>query len=144
MIAVRVMKVAADVIIDVIAVRNRLVAAAGAVDMARVMTAAAMVGGAVVGVGARHLDHVLVHVTLMGVVQVTVVQIVGVVAVAHGEVPLARPVLVSVVRVVWCRTGGHLLSAYPCPGSAGTAVRLSAAWSIALLTNGNTCSSASV
>ena len=143
MIAVRVMKVAADVIIDVIAVRNRLVA--GAVDMARVMTAAAMVGGAVVGVGAGDLDHVLVDVTLMGgVVQVTVVQIVGVVAVAHGEVPAARPVLVSVVRVVWCRTGGHLLSAYPCPGSAGTAVRLSAAWSIALLTNGNTCSSASV
>ena len=69
-------------------------------------------------------------------------QIVGVVAVAHGDVSTARPVLVSVVRVVWCRAGGHLVSS-PCPGSAGTAVRLSAAWSIAVLTNGNTCSWAS-
>jgi hypothetical protein len=33
-------------------------------------------------------------------VQVTVVQIVGVIAVAHGGVPAARPVLVSVVQVV--------------------------------------------
>jgi hypothetical protein len=67
MIAVRMMKVAGDTVVDVIAVRNRLVAAAGAVDMARVMTAAAMVGGAVVGVGAGYLDYVLVDVTLMGV-----------------------------------------------------------------------------
>ena len=42
-VAVRVMKVAADAVVCVIAVRNRLMAAAGAVDMARVVPAAAMV-----------------------------------------------------------------------------------------------------
>jgi hypothetical protein len=40
-----------------------------------------------------------------------------VITVAHGGVPAARPVLVSVVRVVWCRAGGHVVSSSPCPDS---------------------------
>jgi len=40
-VAVRVMKVAADAVVCVIAVRNRLMATAGAVDLARVVPAAA-------------------------------------------------------------------------------------------------------
>ena len=47
-IAVRVMKVAADPVVHVVAVRHRLVAAA--VDVARLMPAATMVGGAHLGV----------------------------------------------------------------------------------------------
>jgi hypothetical protein len=50
MVAVRVMKVAADAVVCVIAVRNRLMAAAGAVEMARVVPAAAMVRRAAVRV----------------------------------------------------------------------------------------------
>jgi hypothetical protein len=49
-VAVRVMQVAADVIVHVVAVGHRLVAAAGAVDVARLMAAATMVGRAHVGV----------------------------------------------------------------------------------------------
>jgi hypothetical protein len=49
-VAMRVMKMAGDVIIDVVAVRDRLVPAAWAVHMTRRMTTAAMVGGAAVGV----------------------------------------------------------------------------------------------
>jgi hypothetical protein len=73
MVTVRMMKVAADTVVDVIAVRNRLMAAAGAVDMARLMTAAAMVRGAAVRVLAGDFDHVLVDMTLMRVVEVTIV-----------------------------------------------------------------------
>ena len=47
MIAVRAVKMTGDVIIHVVAVRHRLVAAAGAVHMARVMPTAAVVGCAV-------------------------------------------------------------------------------------------------
>jgi hypothetical protein len=47
-VVVRVMKVAADAVVDVVAVRHRVVSAAGAV--ARLMPAAAMVGGAHLGV----------------------------------------------------------------------------------------------
>jgi len=49
-VAVRVMQVVGDAVIEVIAVRHRLVAAAGAVDVARLMAAATMVGHAHVGV----------------------------------------------------------------------------------------------
>jgi hypothetical protein len=49
-VAMRVMKMAGDVIIHVVAMRHRLVAAAGAVYVARLVTTAAMVGGALVGV----------------------------------------------------------------------------------------------
>ena len=49
-IAVRVMKVAAGPVVHVVAVRHRLVAAAGAVDVARLMPVATMVGGAHLGV----------------------------------------------------------------------------------------------
>jgi hypothetical protein len=72
-VAMRMMEVAADTVVDVIAVRNRLMAAAGDVDMARLMTAAAMVRGAAVRVVAGDVDHVLVDMTLMGVVEVTIV-----------------------------------------------------------------------
>ena len=51
-VAVWMMKVAAEAVVHVIAVRNRLMAAAGAVDMARLMAAAAMVRGAAVRVRA--------------------------------------------------------------------------------------------
>lgn len=49
-VAMRVMKVAADAVVCVIAVRNRLMTAAGAVDMTRVVAAAAMVRRAAVRV----------------------------------------------------------------------------------------------
>ena len=71
MVAVRVMKVAADAIAHVVAVRYRLVA--GAVDVARLMPAATMVGGAHLGVLARHLDHVLIDMAFVRMVEVTVV-----------------------------------------------------------------------
>ena len=49
-IAVRMMKVVADAIVHVIAVRNRLVSAAGAVNVTRLVATAAVIGGALVGV----------------------------------------------------------------------------------------------
>jgi hypothetical protein len=48
-VAVRVVKMAGDAIIHVIAVRYRLVAAARAVHMACLMPGAAMIGGAALG-----------------------------------------------------------------------------------------------
>lgn len=50
MVAVRVVEVAGDPVIHMFAVRHRFVATSGAVDMARFVPAAAMVGGAAVGV----------------------------------------------------------------------------------------------
>ena len=49
-VAVWVVKMAGDPIVHVIAVRHRFVATSGPVDMARLVPAAAVVGGAAVGV----------------------------------------------------------------------------------------------
>jgi hypothetical protein len=49
-VAMRMMKVAADAVVQVVAVGNCLVTAAGAMDMAGIMTAAAMIRGAAIGV----------------------------------------------------------------------------------------------
>ena len=75
-IAVRVVKMVGDAIVDVVAVRHRLVAAVRTVHMARLMSTATMVGSAAIGVLARYLDHMLVDMILVRVVEVTVVQIV--------------------------------------------------------------------
>jgi hypothetical protein len=89
-VAVRVVKVAGDAIIHVVAVRHRLMAATGTVHMARLVPTATMVGSAAVGVRARHFDHMLVDMIFVRVVEVTVVQIVYVATVAHGGVSAAR------------------------------------------------------
>ena len=49
-VAVRVVKMARDAIIHMVAVRHRLVAAARTVHMARIMPTATMVGSAAIGV----------------------------------------------------------------------------------------------
>jgi hypothetical protein len=101
-VAVRMLEVAADAVIDVIPVRNRLVTATRAVDMTHFVTAAAMIRGAAVGVVARDVDYVLVDMILMGVMEVTVVQVVDVAAMTHGGVATPRRVLVGMVGVGGC------------------------------------------
>lgn len=141
-VTVRVVKMAGDAVIHVVSVRHRVVAAAGTVYMARLMPSAAMVGGAPIGVLARHVDDVLVDMTFMRVMEMTVVQIIYVATVAHAGMSAARPVLMSMIGMGLGRARRHGVTSFPCPGSADTAVRLSAAWSIALRINGCTCSSA--
>ena len=60
MVAVRMVQVVGDAVVDVITVRHRLVAAIGAVDMTHRMPGAAVVGGAAVGVAAGDFDRMLV------------------------------------------------------------------------------------
>jgi hypothetical protein len=84
----------------------------------------------------------LVDMILVRVVEVTIVQIIHVATVAHGGVSAAWPVLMSMVGMSRGRASHHGIVSFLCSRSADTAVRLSAAWSMALRTNGNTCSSA--
>ena len=60
-ITVRVMQMSIDQVIDVIAVRDRFVSAARAVDMIGVMAAALMCWCAGVRIGFAHFDFVLNH-----------------------------------------------------------------------------------
>ncbi|MBN3724170.1 hypothetical protein [Burkholderia sp. Ac-20379] len=85
---------AIDQIIDVIAVRYRFMAAAGAVDMPRFMTRALVVRRALIGVAAAHLDDVLVDMIAVRMMQVAVVEVIHVVAVLDRGVAAIRAVRV--------------------------------------------------
>jgi hypothetical protein len=106
-IAVRMMQVPVDEIVDVVAVRHRLVPAAGAVLVARLMPLAPVLGRAAVGVLGRDLDDVLVDVVAVRMVQVSVVQVVDVIAVADGGVPAAWAMLVGMIGVMRLRARCH-------------------------------------
>jgi hypothetical protein len=110
--------------------------------MAGLMPTAAMVGSAGVGILARYLDHMLVDMIFVRMVEVTIVQIVDVAAVTHGGVSTAGPMLMSMVGMSRGRASRHGIVSFPCSKSADTAVRLSAAWSMALRTSGSPCLSA--
>ena len=74
------------------------------------------------------------------VVEVTIMQIIDVAPVTDGGVTTTRPVLVSMVGMG--RRGAGRQISFLCPGSADTAVRSSAACSMALRSIGGKCSSA--
>jgi hypothetical protein len=69
-------------------------------------------------------------------------EVIDVAAMTDGGVAGTRPMLVSVVGMGLRGAGLRAETSFSCPGSADTAVRLSAAWSIALRGIGSKCSSA--
>jgi hypothetical protein len=98
-VAMRVVQVTVDMVVDMVAVRHRLVAAGGAVHMTRLMAAAAMLRSAARGIGAAHLDGVLVDMVAMRVMEMPVMQIVDMVAMANSGVPATGVMLVRMVLV---------------------------------------------
>ena len=99
-VAVRMMQMAIDEVIDVVAMRHRFVAAARAMHVAGFVAVAVMVGGADVRVGGADGDGVFIDVVAVRVVQVAAVQVINVAFVCDGGVTAIRAVLVFVVGVV--------------------------------------------
>jgi hypothetical protein len=97
-------QVAVDQIIDVIAVRDRFVAAPGAMSMAFVVFAAVVFGSAFGGIGAAHFELVLFDAGADDVMQMPIVQIVDVAVVPNRRVPAIRSVLMSVALVLGAHT----------------------------------------
>ncbi len=93
-IAVRVVQVVGDQVVDVVSVRHGLMPASRAVRVPGLMLTAGMRRGAVLGVCLTGFDHVLVHMILVRVMQVPVVQVVHMSVVAHRGVATVRTVLV--------------------------------------------------
>ena len=100
MVAVRVVQVAVDQVVDVVTVRDGFVAATGAMDVAGLVAAAFVLGRAAVRVGGRDGDHVLVDVVAMRMVQVAVVQVIDMAVMADGRVAAAGAMGVVMVGVM--------------------------------------------
>lgn len=88
-----------DQVADVIPVRHRFVTATRSVDVGRVVPGAVVTVGAGVWVIAIHFDDMLIHVVAVGVMQVSVMQVVDVPIVLDGRVPAVGAVNMIVIRV---------------------------------------------
>jgi hypothetical protein len=108
MVAVRMVQVARDQIIDVIAVRNCFMPAASAVDVCVGMPAASVLWRTRRRVHRSDLDATFVDVAVVQLMQVTVVQVVDVVAMPDRPVAAVGTVLMLMILVnAMC---GHELS----------------------------------
>ena len=101
------MQVAVDQIIHVVAVRDRFVPASLAMPMPAFVGATVMIRRAFSRVGLIDIESVFVEVIRVGVVEMTVVQVVDMVAVADGRMATAFAVRVCVVRML---AAGHGIS----------------------------------
>jgi len=78
MLAVRVVQVTIDQIVDMVPVRNGLMTTVRSVLMRRFVGSAIMAWRAVRRVGGAHCQHMLVHVVAMRVVQMPIVEVIRV------------------------------------------------------------------
>ena len=105
MVAVRVVQMAADEVVDVVAVRHRGMAAAIAMDVSSVVAVAVVIRGTARGMLVVDGDRMLVDVVPVGVVHMPVMQVVDMTFVGHRDVPAVRAVLMGVVGMD--RVVGH-------------------------------------
>lgn len=107
MIAVRVVEVPVHQIIDMVAVRYRGMAAVRSVHVINRMSRASVLWRAVVGVRRGDGKHVLIHMISMGMMQVTIVQVVYVPVMPDSDVPATGGMLVIMVVMVGLITCCH-------------------------------------
>lgn len=104
-IAVRVMQMAADQIIDVVAVGHRFVAAAGTVAMAFLVLAAIVIGRAAGRVDAADGQLMFLDASDAHVVQMPVMQIIDMILVLNRHMAATGAMLMVVVGVVGSSQG---------------------------------------
>ncbi len=137
MTVVGMMQVAVDKVVDVVAMRNCLVSATRAVDMIGGMRAAGVIGRTGFRIGGADFDHVLVEMTVVRGMQVAVVQVVHMVAMADRGVAAARAVDMV---VIFMNGMSHYSS--PSGSDASDGAPLSLAWAKALNIRSTMCWSA--
>jgi hypothetical protein len=99
-VAMRVVEVSIDEIVDVVTVRHGFVPASGAVNVVGVVPSTVVVRSAIGWVFVGHFEAVLVDMVAVWVMQVTVVKVIDVVSVDDRGVPAVFTVDVIVIVVL--------------------------------------------
>ncbi len=107
MIAVRMMKVAIDEIVDVIAMRHGFMPAPRSMDVARRVTGAAVFRRAAIGILGADCNHMFVDMIGMRMMQMSVVEIIDMTVMADGDVAAIWPMHMRVIGVDGVILGGH-------------------------------------
>lgn len=108
-VAERMVQVPRDEVVDMVSVRQGFVAATGAMVVVSVVGTTSMGRRAGSGVGCADRDGVLLDSIALRVVQMAVVEVVGVPVVLHGLMAAAGAVLVGVIGVRLVIGHGDLL-----------------------------------
>jgi len=103
---------AADEVIDMIAMRDRRMAAVAAMNVRDGMRTAIMIGGAAIGIGGIDRDYMLINMIGMGMMQMTIMQIIRVIPVANGQVAAAWAVLMLMVGVMVQVASSHVADSF--------------------------------
>ena len=101
MLAMGVMEMPIDQVIDVIPVGHGLVATIGAMDVGSIMATAGMIGCALLRVGLVDFKSMLVHVVTMRMMQMPVMKVVNVAIVPNGHMTAVGAMLVVMVLVLF-------------------------------------------
>jgi hypothetical protein len=107
MITVGMVQMAAHQVVDVVAVWNGFMTAARPMHVTRIVPAAPVFRRAAIGIRRRYLNEMFVNVAVVRVMQVSVVQIVDVVAVLYCGMSAIGPVYVRMIGVMWFVAGCH-------------------------------------
>jgi hypothetical protein len=94
-VAVRMVQVPIHQVIHMVAVRNRFVSACWSVDVRFLVAGTGMSGSAGIGIGARHRQGMLIDVVAVNVVEMAVVQIIGMAIVLDWRVTAIGTVLMA-------------------------------------------------
>jgi hypothetical protein len=106
-ISVKMVQMAGNQIVDVVAVRNRLVAAASAMLVALLMALANMIGSTTVGIRSGHLNHMFIDMPFMWRVQMPIMEVVRMVIVLHRSMTAVFAMLMTVPLVDRMCLRGH-------------------------------------
>ena len=95
-------------IADMAAMRDGLVSASGAMDMAGLVTEAVIGDGcALLRVLVGHFDHMLIHVVFMRMVKMAIVKIVHMIIVAYGRMTATGAMDMRMVLMLRIRASRH-------------------------------------
>jgi hypothetical protein len=95
MVAMMVVQVAIHQIVHVVPVRHRLMAAMRSVNMFLAVSGALVGRGALLGIRSAHLNAVIVHMIAVLMVEVAIVQIIGVTVVLYSLMAAIRTMRVG-------------------------------------------------
>lgn len=97
MVAVLVMKAPCNQIVDMVTMRHGFMAAVRAVDMAMIVANTVLDRTAAIGVVTIHFDDMFINVIAMGMMEVSIMQVVDMVAMLDGHMAAAGAVFMVVV-----------------------------------------------
>lgn len=98
-VTMRMVQVAIDQVVDVIAMRNWLMAAPRAMSVVWVVAFAAVLRSTGIGIRSGHLDDMFIYMIFMKVMQVAVMEVINMVTMHDAGMTTIRAMLVGMISV---------------------------------------------